>query len=125
MIINIKNVKENKSQDEKNKLSKEEEILKTVQANGYIEIKQYEKMVTEFIKTVEGMAVFKKVFTDTLSEQVRFMLIDEILNSLIKPLFEGNMPALVDTESFNSMRRDMYENLLNKYIDNDKGDEPF
>lgn len=125
MIIDMKNVKDKKDDEEKQKLSREEEILKTVQANGYIEIKQYEKLAHDFIKNIEGLAIFKKLFSDSLSEQIRFMLLDEILGALVKPIFEGNMPALMNPEGFNAMRRDMYAELISKYIDNTNDEEPF
>ena len=68
---------------------------------------------------------FVKLFKDIISSQLRFMLINEVLECLAKPLFEGNIPPLMSPETYNMMRKDMYENLLTKYVDNEKEDSPF
>jgi hypothetical protein len=98
--------------------------LKIVQANGYKEIKEYENLANEFVKKVSSLAAFKKIFNDVMGEQVRFFLVKEILESLVKPIFEGNRPPFISEQDYLAMREDMYKDLINKYISNQK-DDPF
>nr|DAV25183.1 MAG TPA: hypothetical protein [Caudoviricetes sp.] len=98
--------------------------LKIVQANGYKEIKEYENLANEFVRKVSSLAAFKKIFNDVMGEQVKFFLVKEILESLVKPIFEGNRPPFISEQDYLAMREDMYKDLINKYISNQE-DNPF
>lgn len=123
-IIDIKNIKKVEAKKKEIAKTMEENIIKTVQANGYIELKQYEKLVYKFITDVSKLSAFSKIINDIMGEQIRFFLIDEILNSLVKPIFEGNRPPFMSEENFDLMREDMYANLLKRYVDSNN-DNPF
>lgn len=125
-IINIKDIKKAEEKKKEDKKTIEENTLKAVQANGYMELKQYEKLVYKFINDVSDLAAFKKIINDIMAEQIRFFLIDEVLNSLVKPIFEGNRLPFMSEENFELMREDMYTNLITKYINNKpNNDIPF
>lgn len=125
MIIDIKNIKEEIKQREEEQAIQEEEMLKIVQESGWTEIMRYDRLIDIFIRDIEDLALFKKPFQDVFSKQLSFMLRDEILETLIKPLFEGNIPPLMSKDIYDTMRKDMYEELRKKYIDNKESDFPF
>lgn len=120
-IISLNNIKENK----KHKQNAEDDMkilnnkIKIAQINGYKEIKMYEKLVTEFIDKIRDLVLFRKSMDDIMTNQIRFIMIDEFLESFIKPIFEGNRPAFTSEEDFDLIRKNMYSNLIKKYIDND------
>lgn len=126
MSSNVINMNFKKAEPIINTVSTEaENKLKIVQANGYKEIKEYGNLVNEFIKKVSNLAVFKKVVNDVLGEQIKFFLVKEISESLVKPIFEGNRPPFMPEQDYLAMREDMYKDLINKYISNQVEDNPF
>lgn len=118
-IIDIKSYKQDVEAKQRNNEELANEQLKTAQANGYVELQQYEKLVKKFMHDVRGLSLFQKIMDDIVQEQVRFYLIDEILNSLVRPVFEGNKPPLMKATDYNEMRKDMYVNLIRRYVDQD------
>ena len=120
VIINLKKTEPVTNVDNPEVLNK----LKIVQANGYKEIKEYENLANEFVRKVSSLAAFKKIFNDVMGEQVKFFLVKEILESLVKPIFEGNRPPFISEQDYLAMREDMYKDLINKYISNQE-DNPF
>lgn len=127
MIIDIKKIKESSEYNELGKAIKKEEdtILRIMQEKGQQELIEYQRLIDKFIKDIENLAIFKEVFSETVSDQIKTMLIDEILYELIKPVFEGNIPPMMQNEIYNKIRYDMYKNLKDKYIYNFNDDIPF
>ena len=127
MIIDIKKIKESSEYNELGKAIKKEEdtILRIMQEKGQQELIEYQRLIDKFIKDIENLAVFKQVFNETVSDQIKTILIDEILYELIKPVFEGNIPPMMQNEIYNKIRYDMYRNLKSKYIYNFDDDMPF
>lgn len=126
MPANIININSKKTELTVNTVSSEtENKLKIVQANGYKEIKEFENLANEFVKKVSNLAVSKKIINDVMGEQIKFFLVKEILESLIKPIFEGNRPPFIPENDYLAMREDMYRDLINKYISNNQENNPF
>lgn len=126
MPSNIININSKKTELTVNTVSSEtENKLKIVQANGYKEIKEFENLANEFVKKVSNLAVSKKIINDVMGEQIKFFLVKEILESLIKPIFEGNRPPFIPENDYLAMREDMYRDLINKYISNNQENNPF
>ena len=126
MPANIININSKKTELTVNTVSSEtENKLKIVQANGYKEIKEFENLANEFVKKVSNLAVSKKIINDVMGEQIKFFLVKEILESLIKPIFEGNRPPFIPENDYLAMREAMYRDLINKYISNNQENNPF
>lgn len=126
MPSNIININSKKTELTVNTISSEtENKLKIVQANGYKEIKEFESLANEFVKKASNLAVSKKIINDVMGEQIKFFLVKEILESLIKPIFEGNRPPFIPENDYLAMREDMYRDLINKYISNNQENNPF
>lgn len=117
-IINLKNIKKEKDNTDQ-QLNILNDKIKIAQVNGYKEIKIYEKLVTEFIDKIRDLALFRKSMDDIMTNQIRFIMIDEFLELFIKPIFEGKRPVFTSEEDFELIRRDMYSSLIKRYIDND------
>lgn len=114
-LVNIKKEEEQKA----NTLDANFAINK-VQEHGYKEIQEYERLVNEFIDNVKQLAIFNKVMEDIVENQMIFFLKDEILNSFVKMIFEGEEPPFLDDKTYQEIRKHMYNNLANKYLNNDK-----
>lgn len=126
MPSNIININSKKTELTVNTISSEtENKLKIVQANGYKEIKEFESLANEFVKKASNLAVSKKIINDVMGEQIKFFLVKEILESLIKPIFEGNRPPFIPENDYLAMREHMYRDLINKYISNNQENNPF
>lgn len=133
-IINIKDINNNSlnTKNKEDKRSKEDkeldakiELLKT---NGYREIEQYKLLVNKFVDDIENLAIFQKISEDVFTQQIKYLCIDEMLNTIAVPIFEGNTGAMpfISEKDFNAMRKDMFNNLINKYINNQsKKNDPF
>lgn len=117
-VISLKNIKKEKKDTDK-ELNILNDKIKIAQVNGYKEIKIYENLVTEFIDKIRELALFRKSMDDIMTNQIRFIMIDEFLELFIKPIFEGIRPVFTSEEDFELIRRDMYSNLIKRYIDND------
>ena len=125
-IIDMKQFKKQSEEKHNEEMDSIDKKLKIAQANGYLEMKQYERLVNKFIADVRELAAFHKIMDDVMTTQFRFFLIDEFLDSLVKPVFEGNRMPFLSEESFANMRKDMYSSLLSRYVDNEpKDDLPF
>ena len=94
--------------------------INKVQEYGYKEIQEYERLLNEFINNVKQLSVFNKVMEDVVENQIIFFLKDEILNSFVKMIFEGEQPPFLDDITYQEIRKHMYNNLANKYFNNDK-----
>lgn len=116
-IINLKDIKKEKNNTDE-QLNMLNDKIKIAQVNGYKEIKIYENLVTEFIDKIRDLALFRKSMDDIMTTQIRFIMIDEFLELFIKPIFEGKQPVFTSKEDFELIRRDMYSNLIKRYIDN-------
>ena len=116
-IIEIKNIKKVEAEKKEAARTMEENIKKIAHVNGYIELRKYEELARKFIDDVSKLSAFEKIVDDIIGDQLRFFLIDEILNSLVKPIFEGNRPDFMREEDFNLMREEMYANILSRYIE--------
>lgn len=114
-LINMKKEEEQKA----NTLDIDFAINK-VQEHGYKEIQEYERLLNEFIDNVKQLAIFDKVMKDVVENQMIFFLKDEILDSFVKMIFEGDQPPFLSTEQYKEIRKNMYNNLANKYLNNDK-----
>lgn len=119
-IIDMKNIKkklESKDFTEEEKLNAQ---LKTAQANGYIEIKKYEELTNNYIVDICNLAIAEKIINEAVMDQINYLLISQILNTIIKPVFKGIRPASIPEEIFDDMRKDMYMNLITKYVDKEE-----
>lgn len=130
-IINISEIKENETRSVKKDKNTEYDIIdeqiNILKMNGYKEIEQYKILVYDFVNNINKLSVFKKINEDILRNQIVFLCVDEFLNSFVLPIFEGEngkMP-FIDSKTFNSMRKDMYNNLINKYINKIEDNLPF
>ena len=126
-IINIASLNRGiqKASSKEKSVSVEEGELKILQANGYAEIIRYQKLVNSFIEEVMKLAIFQKVLDDIMAQQIRYFLIDELLESFIKPIFQGDKPPFLGEEEFNGLREDMYKKLIEKYITNKNNNKVF
>lgn len=125
-IINLGEFSETTLQtNKKNKTFNMENNLKIVQANGYKEIKEYEKLIANLIQDIRKLSLFQKIMDDIMTEQIEFFFIDEFLNSMVKPIFEGNILPFIKEEDYLAMREDMYKDLVSKYILNNKAEKLF
>lgn len=115
-IIEIKHIKKINAEKKEAAKTREENIKKITHVNGYIELKRYEELAHKFIDDVSKLSAFEKIVDDFVGDQLRFFLIDQILNSLVKSVFEGNRPDFMKEEDFNLMREEMYANILSRYI---------
>ena len=114
-LVNIK-----KEEEQKANILDANFAINKVQEHGYKEIQEYERLVNEFIDNVKQLAVFNKVMEDIVENQMIFFLKDEILNSFVKMIFEGEEPPFLDDKTYQEIRKHMYNNLANKYLNNDK-----
>lgn len=124
-IISMKKFRE---KSDKQPVQKEDDKIdlyfRSAQSNGYIELQKYETLVNNFIKDVAKLAVFENIMKDVLSEQIRYFLIDEVLKSLVKPIFEGESLPFMKDEDYDEIRKNMYRSLIERYVQIDK-DGPF
>lgn len=116
-IIEIKHIKKVEAEKKEAARTMEENIRKIVQVNGYMELRKYEELVNKFIDDISKLSVFEKIFDDFYGNKIRFVLIDEVLNSLVKPVFEGNRPDFMKEEHFDLVREEMYANIIKRYVD--------
>lgn len=120
-IIDLKPLTDIKQEEEQkaNTLDVDFAINK-VQEHGYKEIQEYERLLNEFIDNIKQLAIFNKVMEDVVENQIIFFLKDEILDSFVKMIFEGEQPPFLDDITYQEIRKHMYNNLANKYLNNDK-----
>lgn len=117
--IRKKNIESSSQENEvlsisKTSLDKEEMRTKinTVRMHADKEIEKYRDLVGNFRKEVEKLTLFKNV-----GDAVNGICIDYILEMVIEPTLKGNRPYGMPEDLFRDIRREMYKELLNKYVD--------
>jgi hypothetical protein len=96
-IIDIKNFQNNKNSNKSITKSQNDLDIQIahLKANGIREMDIYKELVNKFIEDVKKLSIFKDIFDNIADDQIRFFLIDELLDSLIKPIFEGEKPPFI------------------------------
>lgn len=105
-----------KIQEETKKKQIFEDNIEILQANGYKEILEYQRLVKDFLDKACNLAIMKSLMEEVGREEAEFFLITDLLDTVIRPVFTGDRPPLMSKEDYDNMRVDMYTDLYNKYI---------
>lgn len=95
-----------------NSKSKEEarKRLENAKINAQKEIDIYRSAIKEAQNQIKDLALFHN-----MSNMMEEIFIKTILESTIEPLIKGNMPPLVDVDSFKEARKELFKELIAKY----------
>lgn len=116
-IIDLHEYKKTKEKMEKEAQKKFDEEMEIIKNSGHKEMEQYKVLVGEFLNKTKELAIFEKYMDEVMLEQLNMFLIDEILDNVIKPVFEGDRPDFIPEDVFQMSRVEMYESLRSRYID--------
>lgn len=113
-ILNI--TRRNKTNEPEDKMS--DKTLEIIKANAYLEIEKYKSLIDSLIKDIGELSLFRKIFTDVYNEQIKYIFINEILETLIIPIFEETIEVDSDIakESIELIKEDIYSALVEKYV---------